>query len=549
MTIHLDALFEDTPDMFGDSDFFVLDNFSGTSYNCASKTYTSISDSDLYKQLMKSDVSFSFTDEDNKKCTIFSYKTVNTILGYTYYIKIPDGKFYQMQSACIFTTILSTIFAISVAVFILLRNTNTLFYSLNKIITKLDLPTDGKTPILSNIMDGVTDITDKNKYYMSMAQEKALIAFLNTSLQRTKSDELLADLPFKKAYYMSFVIQIIPTSKFLSEFSEENREPLLNSVFSVLKTIFAGEFDNTDLFFIPSDENSLYVVINGDNPSVITDYITDRKKSVIDILQQDSQLIDLIIGEGTIEYGLDGLITSHNAAIKNLKNEFRPLWTKKRSSSEISKLNIYSYKMEQKLFSALIDNNISEAKSTVDYLLKPQGKTLDSESAKKLYSHIFDTLFRVSRIKNIILPEELGESAIREKIASDSVEAIYKILIIMLNAFDYKPKKASNDEIVNFIETHFADSTLSLDYVSQKFNMPVSTCSKLIRQTLNIGFHEYLSMLRCENAKKLLSQTNMPITEILPECGFTNRQTFTRVFKKQTGLSPAEYRSTMNNIQ
>lgn len=547
MTVYLDKLFENTSDTFASSDFFVLDNFSGTSYNCTANTYSDISGTDMYNKLVKTGVSFTLKGENRKKYTVFSYKASDTILGYTYYMQIPNIEFYKQQTACIAITILSTLLSVSVAVFILFRNTNTLFYSLNKIITKLNLPSDGKTPILSGIADGVTDIVDKNKFYMSKAQENALIAFLNTSQAGRKNDELLAELPFEKEYYMSFVIQIIPTSKFVSEFPVETREPLINSVFSVLKTVFVGEFDKTDLFFIPSDQSSLYVVVNGDNPTVISDYIAERKQAVIDILKQDSQLIDLIIGEGTIEYGLDGLMTSHNTAIKSLKNEFRPLYVQKRPSSERAKLNIYSYKSEQKLFSSLVNNNTEEAKRTIDEILHPQGKILNTESKQKLYSHIFDTLFRVSRIRSITFPDELNENAVREKISNASEESVYKLLMIAVNAFDFTHKKVSNDEIIKFLNDNFSDEALSLDYVSRHFNMPVSTCSKLIRQSLKIGFHEYLSMLRCERAKELLAQSDLPVSEILSECGFTNRQTFSRVFKNRTGLSPTEYRNTMKN--
>lgn len=544
--VYLDKLFENAASMFDNSDFFVLDNFSGISYNCEQKNHENISDTLIYKKLMNSQTAFSIKEKHSGKYTIFSYKSSDTILGYTYYIKIPNIEFYKKQLTSILITILSTIFAIFVAVFILFRNTNTLFYSLNKIITKLNLPIDAKTPILANIIDEVTTITEKNKYYMSIAQENALISFLNNSSQIRLNDEILLELPFKKEYYMSLIIQLIPTSKFISEFPACNHEPLLSSVFSTLKAILADESEKMDLFFISAEQNSLYVIVNGDSDEVIEEYITERKKAIINILKQDSKLIDLIIGKGTIECGLDGLKFSHNTAIKNLKNEFHSLQTAERASSR-QKLNIFPYKMEQKFFSALINDDISEAKAVADALLNPQNKTLSEADIKRLYQYMFDTIFRVLRIKNITLTEELAENTIRQKLATESNNTIYKTLIIVLNSFETPKKKTDADEIIKFVNDNFADSLISLDYVSQNFNLPTSTCSKIIRQALNMGFHEYLSMLRCENAKKLLSETDLSVSEILEQSGFTNRQTFARVFKKQTGLSPSEYRNTMKS--
>ncbi len=54
---------------------------------------------------------------------------------------------------------------------------------------------------------------------------------------------------------------------------------------------------------------------------------------------------------------------------------------------------------------------------------------------------------------------------------------------------------------------------------------------------------QYLSRRRIERAEELLRSANLSVTEICTLVGFTSLGTFSARFKKQTGLSPSEYRA------
>ena len=56
-------------------------------------------------------------------------------------------------------------------------------------------------------------------------------------------------------------------------------------------------------------------------------------------------------------------------------------------------------------------------------------------------------------------------------------------------------------------------------------------------------FHDYLNEYRIEQAKELLSKTNMKIFEVSESIGITNSQYFSRIFKEMTGRTPNEYRA------
>ncbi|MDN5276704.1 MAG: two-component system, response regulator YesN [Clostridiales bacterium] len=69
--------------------------------------------------------------------------------------------------------------------------------------------------------------------------------------------------------------------------------------------------------------------------------------------------------------------------------------------------------------------------------------------------------------------------------------------------------------------------------------------SHLFKEELNITFLEYLTMVRMEEAKKLLKDTSLSIVAIASQVGYEDASYFSKVFKKYVGISPAQYRKNL----
>ena len=72
--------------------------------------------------------------------------------------------------------------------------------------------------------------------------------------------------------------------------------------------------------------------------------------------------------------------------------------------------------------------------------------------------------------------------------------------------------------------------------------------SKLFKKAFGLSFIEYLTHLRIERAKSLLTQ-GMSVREVSDIVGFTEPNYFTRVFKKETGLTPSSYQKNANSAK
>lgn len=60
---------------------------------------------------------------------------------------------------------------------------------------------------------------------------------------------------------------------------------------------------------------------------------------------------------------------------------------------------------------------------------------------------------------------------------------------------------------------------------------------------LGMNFRDYINQLRMADAGWLLSQTAMPVADVMSESGFNNQGTFNRLFLKSYGLTPRQYRA------
>ncbi|UVI30619.1 helix-turn-helix domain-containing protein [Paenibacillus spongiae] len=102
-------------------------------------------------------------------------------------------------------------------------------------------------------------------------------------------------------------------------------------------------------------------------------------------------------------------------------------------------------------------------------------------------------------------------------------------------------------EIRCYIEEHYGNPDLSLDYLSEKFQLNAKNVSKLFKDEFGENFVDFLIGLRMKRAQDLLAQTQKSMQEISLEVGYYNYNSFNRAFKNVSGLSPRDYRKQATN--
>lgn len=117
-----------------------------------------------------------------------------------------------------------------------------------------------------------------------------------------------------------------------------------------------------------------------------------------------------------------------------------------------------------------------------------------------------------------------------------------KTITISYKAIDSDPTTATKSDFIDFINTNFQNSELTLDFVSGKTGVSQRKIATDIQNQFACNFKSYINRLRINESKRLLIETNLNIGEIAYKVGFNNQSHFNRVFKSELQISPTEYR-------
>lgn len=93
----------------------------------------------------------------------------------------------------------------------------------------------------------------------------------------------------------------------------------------------------------------------------------------------------------------------------------------------------------------------------------------------------------------------------------------------------------------NYINNNYAED-ITLDSISKVANVSSVYLSRLFKRELGITFVQYLTRVRVEKSKRLISCGNNKIADIAKSVGYIDEKYFYRVFKKMMGMSPSEFK-------
>jgi len=120
------------------------------------------------------------------------------------------------------------------------------------------------------------------------------------------------------------------------------------------------------------------------------------------------------------------------------------------------------------------------------------------------------------------------------------IRQIEKILV-KINLSKSSSSNKSIQKVIEHINIHYSDD-LSLDYISSMANMSPAYFCEVFKKVTGKTYLDYLTEIRVEKAKSLLRVPNAKISDVAIKVGYDDSNYFSRVFKKYTGMSPAQYR-------
>lgn len=101
--------------------------------------------------------------------------------------------------------------------------------------------------------------------------------------------------------------------------------------------------------------------------------------------------------------------------------------------------------------------------------------------------------------------------------------------------------------VCEFIDHHYTQD-ISLEQMCRMFQMSQSNFTAKFKKTVGRTFIEYRNEVRIQASLKPLRETNKKMVEIADEVGISDLSHYNKLFKKQIGLTPREYRLQYQQI-
>ena len=131
-------------------------------------------------------------------------------------------------------------------------------------------------------------------------------------------------------------------------------------------------------------------------------------------------------------------------------------------------------------------------------------------------------------------------------IDEDIIKASIHALVVAVNKIpEVQDTEAGKDdrlmEMINYIQSNY--QTVTLEDMADAFHLSTPYISKYIKDKSGKTFGAHVTHVRLKKAKTLLKNGNMTVENISYAIGYPNAEHFIRVFKKEFGVTPTQYRN------
>ncbi len=165
-----------------------------------------------------------------------------------------------------------------------------------------------------------------------------------------------------------------------------------------------------------------------------------------------------------------------------------------------------------------------------------------NEHTSYLYFHVADILPIQNLVENMVwtIFYDMGNKRSCNQITMGL------LLLQLLNYMDKMETGSSRFDteltgnVLNYIEEHYKDGSLS--ELAELMNYDLSWLSREIKKRTGKTYKELLQAKRMNQAIYLLSNSRLPVSDIIESVGYDNTSYFYRKFKERYGVSPKDYR-------
>ncbi len=137
--------------------------------------------------------------------------------------------------------------------------------------------------------------------------------------------------------------------------------------------------------------------------------------------------------------------------------------------------------------------------------------------------------------------DEINKAATVSDVIHSGLELV-SALTVSISAGRYSGSSEIVKKAVAYINANYKQN-INLTTISENIHVNSAYLSVLFKKEFGMSAVSYIQSLRLSHAEEMLAGTDMPISQVGLECGFSSQSYFTKLFREKHGLTPKEFRA------
>jgi two-component system, response regulator YesN len=296
------------------------------------------------------------------------------------------------------------------------------------------------------------------------------------------------------------------------------------------------------------NNDDIVVIINLQNCSEVLPHLNSIKMNIKNLLN-----LDISIGLGKWYSDICKIGNSYSEAVKAVETRFfldEDVIVDYEDIKDMDREeNLYPINEEKIILNCINTRNAEDIEENLNRFFEvllsgKSSKDLHMKSALALLLSIYHLCIE----KGISTEEIFGQdfSCFDDFLKTKSMGQLKAMLLSNIKAIiNYTDSKKCNNKtvtaVIKYIDANYMKG-LSLEILAKEVFISPTYLSYLFKQCQGISFVDYLNKVRLVKASELLKSSNMKTYEVSSAVGYSDEKYFSYVFKKYTGMTPAQYR-------
>ncbi len=387
----------------------------------------------------------------------------------------------------------------------------------------------------------------ENKKVTENVKQKLLKHLLNCSDvdEAKKTIEELCDLG------ICFNNKLMLCAMLQYQVNEENKEYIDFAIKNIADEVLTQDIGADFITTVQYDSGRIVAIFEGLKRETILLSAKQILNKICSLIRKYLN-INVFAGIGDVVFGPTLLNKTFERAYEATKFKLYDISKGVQTFSEIPVSTKYEPEKFNKIIQTLEDIKIAEIinifEKQINFTPSMQSLIVIEQSYSLLIKTIDHELLKYNSIKteSLIKPPLFSEIWSFLQLKQEIIRYLNQVNELACESKIDVPNKKLIVNVLQYVKDNAA-SDINLNIVAEKFERTPTYMSALFKKGTGMGFNEYVTSIRMNMAKQMLSDTSIPIGEVSKLCGYLNPKYFSVVFKNTFGISPASYRQEALN--